>query len=242
MSQRPKTMRWVAASVLFVNALAVLVALIIYQLGGRDPFAERGYLTFWSTLQLLAIALISDKIRQLPHGQDSSSRRRSWIWWAISLGFIFLAADEFLAIHEVIDLLIHDLFNLQETPFTDRIDDAILGLYVLLGIAILWMLRAEFYAFRKAMPWFKLAIMLIFSMMAVEWVAGYQHVIKEVFQAQTADLIKDSLYQLEEYLKILAEAFLVVAFYSVLCTQKYQVRQLLHLSEVSQFAKEPLQG
>ena len=77
-------MRWVTASVLFVNALAVLVALIIYQLGGRDPFAERGYLTFWSTLQLLAIALISDKIRQVPHRQNWSSTHLSWIWWAIS--------------------------------------------------------------------------------------------------------------------------------------------------------------
>jgi hypothetical protein len=242
MRQKLKKIRWVPVSVVLVNVLAVLIAVIIFQLGGRDPFAERGYLTFWSTLQLLAIALISDKIRQLPHRQGGSAHRLSWIWWVISFGFIFLAADEFLAIHEVTDLFIHDLFNLQETPLTDRIDDVIIGLYVLFGLAILWVLRAEFYAFRKAMPWFKLAIMLIVGMLGVEWIAGYQHVIKEVVHSRTAGLIKDSLYQLEESLKILAEAFLVLAFHSVFRTQEYQAQQSSPLPEPAQLEKEPLRG
>lgn len=69
-------------------------------------------------------------------GRSSFWRDPSVVWAIIASGFLFLAADEVLRIHENLDQLIHYVFGLKETNLTDRIDDLIVGMYGLVGIGV----------------------------------------------------------------------------------------------------------
>ena len=62
----------------------------------------------------------------------------------MSLGFLFLAFDEFLSIHEQMDRWIHWIFNMEETGLSDRIDDFIILLYGVAGVIIIYFHRSEF--------------------------------------------------------------------------------------------------
>ncbi|NEQ47997.1 MAG: hypothetical protein F6K00_32485 [Leptolyngbya sp. SIOISBB] len=211
--------------VLLVNAIAITLAIVIAHHGGRDHFGERGFITFFSTFQLLAIAWIADKIRQVKTRQPSLGAHTG-LWLMLSYSFIFLAADEFLAIHEVTDLLIHDLLNLQETPLTDRIDDLIVSLYAIFGSWILWRYRREFRADPRTIPFLLRAIVLMAIMVGVEAIAGSEHVWSTWLMPDAAEMLELRLYQLEESLKILIEACVLLAFYPLLKTQQAKLQKL----------------
>ena len=51
----------------------------------------------------------------------------SRVWGLIAGGFVFLAVDEALQIHERLDFVIHKALNIRETALTDRLDDAIIA-------------------------------------------------------------------------------------------------------------------
>lgn len=71
-------------------------------------------------------------------------------------------------IHENIDNLIHEVFNMEETALTDRIDDFLVGLYGLAGIGVFFIFRDELRAYREAFPFFIFGFVLFFIMVPLD--------------------------------------------------------------------------
>lgn len=75
----------------------------------------------------------------------NSTRRfgAEWVWLMAAIGMLYLSADEYFDLHSRYDYWIHSLMGWDETALTDRIDDAIIGLYIIGAILVLWAYRHE---------------------------------------------------------------------------------------------------
>ena len=228
------TMRFVIFLVLLWNLLAVGAAVIIYIYTGTNHFKESGFITILSTFQLLAISRLSYKILQSRNVQPRCSLWRvpSAIWGLMSLGFIFLAADELFRIHENIDRMIHYIFNLQETGLTDRIDDVLIGLYGLVGIAILFVYRNELKAFKEFLPFFACGFVLLFSMVGLDVLTNRNDILPLLFDPDQAIVLHVWFSHAEDALKVFAEAFFILAFYAVLQKAKQVKEENLEAQQV----------
>ena len=223
------TIRRATIWVFSLNFAAIILALIVHFQGGRDPFGERGFITFLSVFQLLAIAWLARKILKLKIKAKPPIQKSVKLFWrVICWGFIFLAADEFLSIHETTDMFIHDIFNLEETPVTDRIDDVIVGFYVLFGAGLVWLNRREITVHKRAFSFLKQGFLLTVVMVAIDAFSNDQGFLERFFLPSTADIIQHSLYQLEDSIKILIEAFFILAFYAVFTAVQQAQKKLEH--------------
>jgi hypothetical protein len=235
------TIRRATIWVFAVNILAIVVALIIHFQGGRDHFGERGFITFLSVFQLLAIAWLTYKIFRLKKQSKLSVKKSAKIFWGILAGgFVFLAADEFLSSHEITDLFIHDIFSIQETPVSDRIDDLIVGLYGCFGVGLIWLNRHEVTTSKRAFSFLKTGFLLMIFMVAIDTFSNDQGFLERFFSPITADLVQHYLYQLEDSLKILIEACFLVAFYGIFKTLKQEQKRLEHSQDALQPTDEEL--
>lgn len=224
-----------------LNLAAIILALIVHFQGGRDPFGERGFISFLSVFQLLAIAYLAHKILRLKTRISPSLKKATKLFWQIVCwGFVFLAADEFFSIHEVTDLLIHDIFNLHETPVTDRIDDVIVALYGLFGVGLLWLNRGEITVHKRALAFLKQGFLLMIVMVAIDAFSNDQGLLERFFIPSTADVIQHSLYQLEDSIKILIEAFFMLAFYVIFTAAQQAQKKLEHTQGAFQSVSEEL--
>lgn len=212
------SIRLVFLMILLGNALAVSAAITIYSYTGVNHFKEDGFITILSVFQLLTISWLSYKIllslnvkRKYIPWRDSSA-----LWGIISLGFLFLAADEFFQIHEKIDFQIHHFFNMRETGLTDRIDDILVGLYGLAGISALIAYRDELKTHRKAFPFFIYGFALLFTMVAIDVLTNRKDILRVLFDYNLASILHVWLSCAEDSLKVFAEAFFLGAFYVIL--------------------------
>lgn len=232
------TIRLVSFWLLLVNSLAVTSAFLIYYHGGRDPFGERGFITFLSTFQLLTVALLADKICQAQKAKKNDPKSNSVLFWrVISWGFIFLAADEYLSIHEITDLFIHDVFDFQETSLTDRIDDLIVGSYGLIGIGVLVAFRHQLKPFKRVFPFFKLGFFFLFLMVATDLITNGEELNNALSDYGGGRQIHIWLGQLEEAFKVYSEAFFILAFYAILKninTRQKQVFKEVNSPQISE--------
>ncbi|MEM6838235.1 MAG: hypothetical protein AAF609_15430 [Cyanobacteria bacterium P01_C01_bin.120] len=235
------TVRRASIWVFSLNFLAIILALIVHYLGGRDPFGERGFISFLSVAQLLAIAWLAHKIFQLKACSKLPFKKSAKLFWrTVTWGFVFLAADEFLSIHEVTDLLIHDIFSLQETPVTDRIDDVIVGLYGIFGAAMVWLNRHEITVHQRAVSFLRRGFLLLIIMVAIDAFSNDQGFLERFLLPSTADIAQHSLYQLEDSLKILIEAFFIMAFYAIFTANEQIQKRLEHSQRAFQSESEEL--
>ena len=199
---------------LFISLLildTVLIFLAVY-LGILENnrlkfFEEGGFITWFSTFKLLALAVLSFIIfyyrRQ---GRKEHSGRFSFaIWFLIALGGVFLAADELFQFHEKADVMIHKMLSMKETRLSDRIDDLIIGVYLVLGVIFLYGCRKELLQYLKIYPFiilgFTISIIMVFLDMYTNLAPG--------------DWISPTIYRLsitEDALKIYAESFFLMAF------------------------------
>ena len=138
-----------------VGANFVIIAFaIILGLGtaGKPSryFGEGSFTTAISCGQLLAVAFFSGRmfLARRPLAPPIGSISAAWVWGLIAAGFAFLAADDAFEIHEQLDRIIHATFHIQETAWTDRLDDMIIAVYGLLGFSVLWLFRREILLFR----------------------------------------------------------------------------------------------
>lgn len=121
-------------------------------------FGEHRYTTYISSAQLLTIGVFAfltfRKRRQVvaPEAEKRGLFRSPvLVWLLIASGFAFLAVDEVAELHERMDKVIVKALDLPRTPLTERIDDAILASYGLIGLAVLWICRREILPFRRVM-------------------------------------------------------------------------------------------
>jgi hypothetical protein len=212
------TVRMASFLVLLWNTLAAVAAIVIFKYTGVDHTREGGFITILSILQLLGISGLSYLIlraRSLP-GKRAVWRQPYVVWGVISLGFLFLAADDLFRIHENADHLIHQVLRLQETPLSDSIDDALIGLYGLIGLGVLIACRDELRTYRTALPYIVCGFLLLFVMVAFDMITNNIDVLPLFLDRDRAEVVDDWLSIAEDLLKVFAEGFFIVAFWAVL--------------------------
>lgn len=200
---------------LILNSLAISLAIIIYKNTGYNHFGENGFITILSAVQLLVVSMLPYKIYQARGmmGRSSFWRDPSVVWAIIASGFLFLAADEVLRIHENLDQLIHYVFGLKETNLTDRIDDLIVGMYGLVGIGVLIAYRDELKKYMRNPLFLVLGFVLMFTMVVLDTLSHKNDILAEILGGEMAASLYGWLSFAEDSSKILAEAFFITAFY-----------------------------
>jgi len=220
------TIRLVFFLVLILNMLAVSAGVIICSYTDVDPFCEGGFITKLSVFQLLVIAWLSYKIFQARRVKRRHAlwRDSSVVWLIVALGFLFLAVDDLFMIHEGIDGLIHAVFNMQETAFTDRIDDFLVGLYGLAGIGVFIICRDELNRYREAFPFFIFGFVLFFTMVSLDMLINRNDILPLIFDYAQVEVLNVWLTFAEDSLKVFAEAFFILAFYAILQKAKRHMK------------------
>lgn len=198
--------------VLALNFIAISSAALLKTYTDINPFRESGYITILSWLQLLSIAFLAFKIKK----QAVLAKQTSAIWLIIGAGFIFLGIDEAAQTHENIDKLIHRTFNMEETNLTDRIDDALVGLYGLIGLGVLFFYRRAFIPHSNTLKFFVMGFACLFTMVFFDVITNRNDILPLFMQADIADKLHRGLSIAEEGLKIFAEAFFIFAFFGIL--------------------------
>ncbi|MBS2099113.1 hypothetical protein [Carboxylicivirga linearis] len=126
MNRNNKSALGLFSIILNINFIFIILA-IIWGIAKKEPsmkFQEYGFITKFSALQLFIIGIVCFR---------SFQNTKKIIWLLIALGFSFLALDELFLIHENLDQWIHNIFNLEKTKWTDKIDDFIILFYGIIG-------------------------------------------------------------------------------------------------------------
>lgn len=212
------TFRFVFLFVLSLNVFAISAGIIIYSFSGIDIFSEDGIITKLSVIQLVVIAWLSCNIfntRRIK-GKYSLWKNSAVVWLIISIGYLFLAADDLFLIHENIDILIHQLFNIQETALSDRIDDFLVCLYGMIGIGVLFSFRDELKSYKEAYPFFIFGFVIFFIMVLVDMLINRNDILPLIFHHEHAKTLDLWMTFAEDSLKVFAEAFFIIGFFTIL--------------------------
>lgn len=158
-------LRLFAAALMAANLL-LPVGLILYAHATDRDYAtlfwgERNAVTWFSSLQLLFIALVAyanhETIGLLRRLELDDTSARRWLWLLFTAGFVFLALDERFEFHEYLRdevLRPRDLFVV---PFL-RKSDVSMYFYLLVGLALGWLLLGELRARRLSLGLFALGV------------------------------------------------------------------------------------
>lgn len=219
------SIRKVLYKILFIDSLLVTFAISSAIAMNQSPdlhFREEGFLTYVSCLQLLIATIISGKIfhivRQSPHLRSSKNQT---LWLVISLGLLFLALDDAFEIHEEIDFLIHDFFNITQTTLTDLLDDLIVGIYILIFAIYLLFQWKTIQLFKRSFIFFIAGFLLTGAMVILDVASHNNYVASLVTNNSTQEqLFKQWLGAIEDAAKIYAEGMFIVGVYQ--CRQIVQ--------------------
>ena len=203
--------------VLLVEVALVVVAIAIGHMGGdmEQQFAEGGMITWWSVLQLVIAAALSLRLRSIRSAQSAAGLLRSprVLWGIAAVGLLFLAFDEAAQIHETLDSQIHDVLSIRETAATDRIDDIIVGCYVLIAAGILYRFREEWRTYVVRSPYLKAGLVLTLLMVGLDLVTNRDDLVFSAIADPTLALrVQRSLAVAEDALKVFAEGLFILAF------------------------------
>ncbi len=185
----------------------VIVARAVYLgLAEAEPTAylgEHSIATWWSFCQL-ALACVFCFIAFKQSRNKAGSASVSWI--IVTSGFFFLALDEVLQIHERLDHSMHYVLNIQESGFTDHLDEMIILVYGFAGAIILFAYRGDVLT-RLRYPGLLAAGFAAFLMMVLFDFLSNGSVAGDLPQG-----LLGAFQMLEDSLKLYGEAFLVAAF------------------------------
>lgn len=197
---------------LLILLLATLVVGIAILVGALDDevdrqFAEDGFVTRVSALSLLGLSALSFVIFHTRRGGAPIRQLASPynIWLIAAAGFFYLAFDEEFQVHERADDWIHSLLSIEETPVTDSIDDALVGLYALLAICATVVWRRELLASHRTQRFFILSFALIILMVGLDVLTNRRSTLDVFFKADLASSLHTALSTMEDSLKIYAE-------------------------------------
>ena len=210
-------------SLVYVDFLAVLLALGLGFAWHQNPTAYTGEgdpITWLSFAHLLVTGCLAGGVFYCRTGGSLDPavwRHPAFVWLLIALGFLFLAVDEVAKVHESLDRFVHRLLQRPETALTDRLDDAILLGYGLVGVAVLYAYRSELLSYRPVLPLVTCGFVLFLFMGLLDALVNRPDVFlfMGISQEGSASLGK-WLGGVEEGLKILAEAAFLGAAYTCL--------------------------
>lgn len=195
--------------------LTDIILIIFSVLVPEDPkayFKEFQLITWVSGLKLVFISYINWKTYGIR--EYKSEKNRSRLWLLISVGFLYLFLDEIALIHENIDKAIHFILRLTETSLTDRIDDVIVAVYAVIGIAVLRYFRDEILKFKNAIPYLVAGFILLSIRVVIDILTNRADIIPGIISdPELLLIVSDSLAVAEGLMKIAAESFFITAFY-----------------------------
>jgi len=203
---------WIVLFNLTVLSLTILWGV----LRGKLPieyFEETGIITWFSGIQLLVLSGLAWRIARIRKKAGIAGKKAPQnLWKWIAFGFFYLTVDEMAQIHEAIDFLIHDLFDLETTRLTDSIDDIIVLLYSLIGLYILYNFRDEFNKYLGVFYLFAIAFFLKGIMVAFDIYTNNDEAFSDWFaDPEQAQNLLDWLRVIEDCFKILAEGVFIGA-------------------------------
>lgn len=185
-------------------------------------FGEGRFTTFISCGQLLVVALLA-WLTFLARRRQAVAVRRSVfsgpaLWAFIAAGFVFLAADDAFKIHENFDFVIHELLHLPETPLTDRIDDALIALYGVVGCGFLWAYRRELLAFKEILPPLGAGFVGLALSVACDVISNDDSGVRWFYQTEPVPQQLAGWFSAGDgAFTLLGEGFFVAAFYVAFC-------------------------
>lgn len=218
------------ATLLGINVVAVMLS-VWAGLSQRDLqtyFGEGSFITWMSALQLLTIAFTSLRLYLLRRKQQTWSSWRSpiLVWLLIALGFIFLAADELVEIHEQLDAWLHTIWSIQETAFTDRIDDVIVGLYGIVAAGLVYRYRLEIKRYRQVLPLIFISFAVLFVMILLDVLTNRPDILSLMLSGDAVLPVKSTLEVLEEFCKLAVESLCLASVYQALNAERLRMRQI----------------
>ncbi|WP_372576724.1 hypothetical protein [Ruegeria hyattellae] len=214
--QNKMTSKYIVGASLILSLLFVLIG---YQKGDiSDQFSEGKPGTIVSVLLLLAISFTCFRIFILRRRTAANwLRHPSLVWLLIASGFLFLALDDALKIHEGIDKSIHAMSEMTETSLSDRMDDAIIGIYALIGVFVLYVYRSELTPYRFLAPYLLAGFAVLALSIALDAASnGLGFALWVTNSESAAHSLHALLDTLEEVCKLLAEAIFLSGFLLVL--------------------------
>jgi hypothetical protein len=209
--------------IILFDLIAVTIALLMGETPGQY-FDEGQPMTWLSVAHLLAVYRISWNIflyktegnfvwmdRKSPQFILKGWKSQNFLWFCIALGFFYLSLDELLLIHENIDTFIHWIFGMKETLLTDRIDDIVVGLYGLGGLAVLFYFREELKKYRKVLPLLTFGFFIFCLSVVLDIITNQEDIL--VGDLGMSEKLYFWLSGMEDAIKIIAEGVFVAVFY-----------------------------
>lgn len=173
--------------------------------------------TYLSFAQLLLAGGLSGWIFWLRHKQvklTSGIKSLHWIWLIMAAGFVFLAVDEVTQFHENLNKWILVWFSLEKNNITNRIDDVIVGLYVLVGLGMVIINRREFIPYKGALKFLFVGIAIALVHVLFDLMGHHTDFVRMIIKEQSLIMpVYQWMQAIEEILKVLAEGVIVAAFY-----------------------------
>ncbi len=207
-------------SIVAYTLLAITVSLLVGVAFGDISlgFDESNVATLASVILLSLTAFTSFRIHKIRTPQiDGSWRDPAHIWAIIGAGFVFLALDDGLRLHEQMDNWFHRLSDREESAYTDRIDDLIILAYGLVGLAVLYAYRSEIIRVKGFVTLLAIGFVLFFLQVGIDAVTNRDEYLtilevpREHFRTT-----REWMQVLEESVKLIAEAFFLAGFIHVL--------------------------
>lgn len=207
--------------ILFLETLVITIAIAIslsLNISPQTYFNEvdnNGYLTYFSFLQLLITAFLSLKIFNI-HKHITQLRRLGVFWLIICIGLFYLALDDLIGIHEQVDLWIHDIFMIQETMFSDLIDDLIVGIYLCISLVYIASKWQIIKLYQHSFVFFKIGFVFSAVMIFLDVISNNALFISMVTNnPQTILLTQQWIGVIEDSVKLFAEGMFIVGLYSI---------------------------
>ena len=169
-------------------------------------FEERRVVTYLSSFQLVALSILCWIIfeENRENGNDPAWRSPHFIWTLMAAGFLFLAFDEVLMVHEKIDFSLHRALQIRETAVTDRLDDLIVLVYGLIGLVLLGRYRKALARYAHVMPLVASGAFLFLLMVGLDMLTNRRDVILDRALHSWISVIEDTT-------KIAAECLFLMA-------------------------------
>ena len=183
----------------FVSYIIFLAVVLLT----TNSYGEKSIVTDVSTLQLALCSSVSSIIAVAILCQKGSLHfYKVLIWITIAFGCAYLAMDDKFMYHERLDWMIHSLLGWEETSLSDRIDDIIIGIYGIIGIAFIFLNRSYFSFSLRFIKYAKCALFLSLLMVFCDSQGfGLVDNLKPIYR---------QLKHLEEWTKLLGGASLLV--------------------------------